>query len=128
MHRTASWIIEEYRSSNLSLLAPDAFEQIVSNTCEEFLCLRKGQVPVEPVSNEALLCFEDFLDYWRQLLAGDDLCCPWANAMRSLRPWGTAATHNLARVLCGRMPTCILGDPPPEALQLLRAEPQLQQL
>jgi len=128
MDQAASWIIEEYRLSNLSLLAPDAFEQIVSNTCKEFLQLRRSQVAVDTLADDAFLCFEDFLDYWRQLLAGDDLVSPWAIAMRNLRPWGMAATHNLIRVLCGQMPSCIVGDPPPYGVQLLRAPPQLQQL
>lgn len=120
MMPTARLLIDMYQSSPYSALPGVVFEGIVQETCRDFIEMRRSAMSkgLHLTSRgrgiEPMLRLEDFLHYWRELLVGDKFVGSAANLTRTLRPWSTAATHNLIHLLCdpNGSPQCSIEEPP----------------
>jgi hypothetical protein len=122
-----AWVTEVYQDEawdtrlERRLLPPEFCQKIAHSTCEDFLAFRGGQLLLAAETGGVILRFEEFLEYWLQLLAGSNFTSTWGNITRELRPWSSSATHNLVRNLCGLDGMCHAEEPPAEVMQRLRA-------
>mmetsp|Transcript_42479 Transcript_42479/g.98432 ORF Transcript_42479/g.98432 Transcript_42479/m.98432 type:complete len:266 (+) Transcript_42479:47-844(+) len=118
MKATAGKIEDIYREDARSALPGRVFGWIVAGTCTEYMSTRGRTDPARDEAEDLDLWLEEFLEYFAELLAGEDFNGDAARLTRSLRPWSTAATHNLIRLLYDPRTTCtcVVEQPPDVAI------------
>lgn len=111
MLEKAEVVEDVYQHDDRSALRPDLFRQIVQESCSEYLKQRGKNI-----DGSARINVAELLEYFRNLLFGDGFKGEHIEVVRHLRPWSTAATHNLVRLLGDPMARCECTVPPPPAL------------
>lgn len=110
-------VVEDvYQHDDRSALRPDLFRHIVQESCNEYLRKRGKKT-----DGSASIDVSEFLEYFRHLLFGEEFNGEHCVVVRRLRPWSTAATHNLVRLLGDPTARCeCTVPPPPELVEMWR--------